>query len=876
MNFLYEDIATLLKYSERLEIPSYITQGLSAHIELRPYQREALEYTLTCLKNNMQGNAQTHLLYHMATGAGKTVMMAALILYYYREGYRNFLFFVNQKNIVEKTRDNFLNAKSRKYLFNNKDDEYIRIDGRNVKVTEVSDFSEKSEDICIAFMTTSTLHNALKLFGARENGLSIDSFSRRKVVLISDEAHHINVTTKKMTKAERENDESWEMSVMRAFHANTKNVLLEFTATCDLKNPNVEEKYRDKIVYDYPLAKFRESGYTKDFLNVRTDYGRWERTLLALILSEYRRALFAELHQDAKPVVLLKSRQLPDSKAFYAEFQENLQKLTKEELLSLNPENNEWFNMARAYFLRQDPSLRTLVKTLQEQFSAEHAMLLDSENLSIEKQLAVNSLEDADNPYRIIFTVGMLDEGWDVLNLFDIVRLYETRQSGGKGSAPYTIREAQLIGRGARYCPFVTDDEDERFRRKFDRDMKNPYRLLETLLFHSVDDSRYIEELKKALRETGLLDTEEMIELTYRLKDSFKATDAFRRGYVFTNERRKASRAEIRSLDDKLRFMDKTYRVPEGRGGLSVLFGENDEADSGKRTKETHTHMRYLKEIPYGILSHAAEAEPAFYFDMLRSRFPNLNSLREFLTSGDYCGNIKVHVENHSETATAKQWLAAVRLALREVNDFLLNMKENYIGTKEFREKPLRDILRDKTIRVAKERGSDGHGYSQSDYQSLYSVNLKQANWYVFNDNYGTDEEKGLVKYIHEELSNLEKLYDEIYLIRNEQFKELSIYNFDDGQKFEPDFILMLRKNHSDAYEVRQVFIEPKGPQLVAKDKWKEDFLLRLKEEARPVSRYVLEGKYSITGLPFYNKEEKKQEFEKAFAEEIETGQYGK
>ena len=38
-----------------------------------------------------------------------------------------------------------------------------------------------------------------------------------------------------------------------------------------------------------------------------------------------------------------------------------------------------------------------------------------------EKQLAVNSLEDPSNPYRIIFTVDILNEGWDVLNLFDIV-----------------------------------------------------------------------------------------------------------------------------------------------------------------------------------------------------------------------------------------------------------------------------------------------------------------------------------------------------------------------------------------------------------------------------------------------------------------------
>ncbi|HCX99395.1 MAG TPA: type III restriction endonuclease subunit R, partial [Bacteroidales bacterium] len=117
-----------------------------------------------------------------------------------------------------------------------------------------------------------------------------------------------------------------------------------------------------------------------------------------------------------------------------------------------------------------------------------------------EKQLAVNSLEERDNPYRIIFTVDMLNEGWDVLNLFDIVRLYETRQSksGGKIGS-YTIKEAQLIGRGARYCPFIAEEDQERFKRKYDYDLANPNRILETMLYHSKQDSRYITELRQAL-----------------------------------------------------------------------------------------------------------------------------------------------------------------------------------------------------------------------------------------------------------------------------------------------------------------------------------------------------------------------------------------
>ena len=45
--------------------------------------------------------------------------------------------------------------------------------------------------------------------------------------------------------------------------------------------------------------------------------------------------------------------------------------------------------------------------------------------LSEENALLLNTLEDANNPIRAIFAVAKLNEGWDVLNLFDIVRISE-------------------------------------------------------------------------------------------------------------------------------------------------------------------------------------------------------------------------------------------------------------------------------------------------------------------------------------------------------------------------------------------------------------------------------------------------------------------
>ena len=72
----------------------------------------------------------------MATGSGKTLIMEGLILYLYKQGYRNFLFFVNSTNIIEKTKDNFLNNQSNKYLFNQK----IQFQNKEIFINTVENF----------------------------------------------------------------------------------------------------------------------------------------------------------------------------------------------------------------------------------------------------------------------------------------------------------------------------------------------------------------------------------------------------------------------------------------------------------------------------------------------------------------------------------------------------------------------------------------------------------------------------------------------------------------------------------------------------------------------------------------------------------------
>lgn len=64
---------------------------------------------------------------------------------------------------------------------------------------------------------------------------------------------------------------------------------------------------------------------------------------------------------------------------------------------------------------------------------------------------------------------------------------------------------------------------------------------------------------------------------------------------------------------------------------------------------------------------------------------------------------------------------------------------------------------------------------------------------------------------------------------------------------------------------VVQIFIEPKGTQLLEKDAWKEKFLLQLRGEAIPVTVFADDNDYKIWGLHFFNLEKRMKEFDEDF-----------
>ena len=140
-------------------------------------------------------------------------------------------------------------------------------------------------------------------------------------------------------------------------------------------------------------------------------------------------------------------------------------------------------------------------------------------------------------------------------------------------------------------------------------------------------------------------------------------------------------------------------------------------------------------------------------------------------------------------------------------------------------------------------------------------LDLTTADWYIYDDNFGTSEEKYLIKYIEEIMPKLREKYSDVYLVRN--YKELKVYAFDDGRATEPDFVLFLRcEGEEELYDNIQIFIEPKGEHLRAVDKWKENFELSIHDNAT-IQFKTSNDKFSIWGMPFFTNS-KRFEFENA------------
>ena len=824
----------------------------------RPYQEEAFTALNYYLNNPRLRAKPTQVLFHMATGSGKTLVMAGAILELYKMGYRNFIFFVNTDTIIRKTKENFLNPNSSKYLFK----EQINIDGVNVNITEVDSFeSTNTDDISILFSTIQGLHT--KLNAPRENSITFEDFINKEIVLISDEAHHINtLTKKKLSKGEKENFTSWEYTVRRILDSSPENIMMEFTATLELNHPNIASKYANKLLYDYSLAKFREDGYSKEVQTNQVDYQPIQRAIVAILISQFKKKIFASKGILAKPVVMFKSKTTIESAEMEKAFIDEIRNLTVPKLESLIKLDNAILDKAITYFKELNISLQGLIDEIKEDFSEDKIISVNSKNDTDDKQIVINSLEDNNNEYRAVFAVDKLNEGWDVLNLYDIVRLYDTRDATGNKPGKTTVAEAQLIGRGARYYPFQLEDNQELDKRKYDNDLDNLIRHCETLHYHCSHNPRYIAELNNALRQIGMF-PEEKVEVDLILKDEFKETALYRSGFIFLNKKVKNNPKTLLEYQEPTIVKKHTYALRTNRSASTTILDNTSVKQNRVQANYANNHLFSVWDKT--ILLKGLNKIPFYHFSNISTFFPSVKSMNDFITDEKYFGGIVVEVtglQKDTNNLSASQKLEIVISIATKIANEISTKFGDYRGTKSFYREPLRKYFKNKKLSFSVNTNTTaetGKPTMRNDIPQEYFVDLNKADWYAYNENYGSSEEKFLVKYFHDNIDDLKEKFKNIYLLRNERFFKL--YRFSDAKATEPDFVLYMTDKNSNEEVVYQLFIEPKGDHLLYNDEWKEQFLQEIEKEA--VIELYKSQQYRLIGMPFYNKANREDIFEK-------------
>ncbi|MFA4744710.1 DEAD/DEAH box helicase family protein [Helicobacter pylori] len=798
---------------KEIELPTHITSNLKK--ELRDYQKQAIH---DYLEKRQFNPFQKHFMFEMATGSGKTLVMAGLILECCKQGYQNFIFFVNSASILEKTKLNFTDSTSSKYLFS----ENININDENTEIKSINNLNESHNGAINIYF--STIQGLFSLFTkAKENAISIEDLKDQKLVFLADEAHHLNTETKKkLNDAESSEKHNWESVVKLALEQNKDNLLLEFSATIP-KEKSVEEKYKNLKVITYTLKEFSEDKFCKNIYSLSYENKALETRFLGACVSSLYKELLAQHHniENFKPCILFKSERIEDSKENQERFNaflENLSPLDLENFFHYS--RNAFFKDAKNFFDKQKytPNLTAL---LQTKFKKSTQINTNNEK-ELEKGMPLlNSLEDRDNPKRVIFSVDKLNEGWDVLNLFDIVRLKN------KASQKDTTKDAQLIGRGARYYPFSYNDfkpsRIEFYQRKFD--FSNPLSALERLDYHAIYDSEFIAQLKNGLKKIGLGIIDGNKE-----KQTIPLTPTKRfKCYYASNTKDKKKNLFNKDYTDPVEATLKSLHVPLFAFNVREKKVDFKEENKGDRTYYIpHT----LDKIPLNYFLKALNLKN-LDFKTLKKAFKKhaFNNKVGFIER--YISHLKTNFHKSQKFDNNEILLKLAVYIIGNLKDTLLKEQDKYevsaLELKEF----------------------ETHNKSLS--ASEWEKDIPFYEWLLFKDmrKLDSDLEREFLDFINKNKEILDKKFKEWCVLRNDHFAELKVFCDIEGpfyaQGFEPDFILFAQ-THEDEFLGFTCYMEAKGEHLEPSNAWKKEFLEML-ENATLKSH---DKKLHLKGLPFF------------------------
>lgn len=882
-------------YSDQLtNIPKLITENLKH----TPYyfQKEAIEnfvFYMDADENPVtktkirEKNEPVHLMFNMATGSGKTLIMAANIVFLISKGYKKFLFITNQTNILNKTKENLTNRQHQKYLFKEK----IIIDSKIINLKEVDKFSN-TDNYEIRYTTIHKLHAELSPTNIRENTNSQDELNNLNLVILADEAHHFNVESsgKNSQKQTDENskpeeiEQNWEVTLInKVFNKNfselvNNNVLLEYTATVP-NNKNIENKYLDKTIYRFDLKNFMTAKLTKEINLVTLSLDRKQKIIYALSFNWYRHKLALKYNiPNFKPVMLFRRKYVEDSNSDFEYFFEVVENLELNDLsffeldIPKNSNSNSVHEQGRSRtqeiftLLKTDIAKNEFIQYVKNNFKRDVNVVITNSKTNktkqekIEKNLEneLNNLEASNNNIRAIFTVKRLTEGWDVQNLFDIVRMDTTQNTGGgtKGTPPATLEEKQLIGRAVRFNPYKLNNEIIS-KRQFDDDLDNELRILEEFYYFTYDDekSRYISELKAELvREGYIKEKNELIN--FQLKNSFTNKKFYKNTSLWINSQISGEEYYLSSLNELEEIIEidlpdlsiSEERLDKNLESISTatISGNLNEFDIYINHFDNHIVLKSLNKLNKSFKEMIQLLEVESYSQLNKNKILNKFTLR--ITS--------VHKSIETMNGAEKLFL------LEKFFESLLSEMDTLLKRK-YGDTSFTPVLLSDFFTKPKQKSIDTENFSVQSVNVLKQI--ENESWYVvettkkdtkekLNFLPSTDQELNFLELFKSAFTTkLDEISEEYYLIRNEE--QFKLFDFKSGEGFMPDFLLFIRLSKELIY---LILIEPKGLHLFEQDKWKEEFLKAIDTLHGLNAKKLIKDNiaYHLIGLPFYNSEQ--------------------
>lgn len=622
------------------------------------------------------------------------------------------------------------------------------------------------------------------------------------------------------------------------------------------------------MLYRYTLDRFIQDKYSKNVKRIQSSNTDVDNMMNVVLLSEYRRRFaLEEFGTYIKPVIMFKSQRIAASHEANEKFNELIEKLTVNSLKSFlnrqaqiaTEEDSETLALAHEYYRKNENQLGKIIRDIKREFAPNRIINANDTSQSgiLEKghYEALNSLESPTNLYRVIFAVARLTEGWDVLNLFDIVRLSDDPKT--KGTKATTMSEAQLIGRGARYYPFLLDGKRS-FIRRFNDDSEASL-ILETIHYHTINEPQYLKNLVSALDEMNLPTGEDKKNplIDVKVKPTFKRSDVWKYGKIYYNETVEVTDNYYDSLE-KYGVDTKNDVVIPYISTLKEVGYKNEEVHEDY-TNAYNVAVTFDKRYLNKIMNRLS----FYHFSNLKKYIPLLNSREEFLEEK------WLNIYNRTIYVTIPQTMDSSVLTATEK----LNILESYFsnvakqiklgyskqrGTGKFIGYPIKEYIANYRKRVP--NYDTGKTFMQDSPQTVDCYEIKE-DYFVYDSAIINLTEKQLIDRIAERVAELKEKYSDVYLIRMDENmhresaknNKLKLHQFGSGHDevnlagFQPDFILYLE---SADYFV-QIFIEPKG-RNIEEEQWKEDLLMYINENEAEIFFEDETEDVKIKGVKFY------------------------